>query len=456
MAQTAPNAAPQLELNKANVRQRVLALAGPAVAEMFLVSLVGMVSMMMVGRISPVAVATVGLTNQPLFLGLAIFQALNVGATALVARCIGAGDIQKANDAARQSLIFVIVVGIIISALGWIFARQLLQFMGAEPEVLATGIPYFRVIAVSLIFNALSMGVSAILRGAGDTKTPMRVNIIANIVNAVATWILIYGIGFPGLGVLGAGFGSALSRLAACILSFAALFSGKQVIRISLKDNWRLDWDLMARIWKIGLPAAIEQFVMRGGMMTFIKVVSSLGTVTYAAHQIALNIISLSFTPGQGFAIAATTLVGQNLGAKQPDWAEHCGWETRRLGNYVAGFMGIVFFFFGKYLAMLYSNDPEVIANVAMALKIIAIVQPLQSTQFILAGGLRGAGDTKWPLYSTAFGVWGVRVVLAHILVNIVGMGLIGAWIAMAVDQFFRSTVVLLRYRSGKWKTARV
>lgn len=160
--------------------------------------------------------------------------------------------------------------------------------------------------------------------------------------------------------------------------------------------------------------------------------------------------------PGMAFAIAATTLVGQGLGAGMPDVAEDWAKETRRLGTIVSGCMALVFILFGKYIAMLYTNDPEVISRTAVVLRILGLVQPAQSTQFILAGGLRGAGDTKWPLYSTAVGVWVFRVAVGYLLAVVMGMELVGAWMGMAVDQIARSVIITLRFRSGKWKLSEV
>ena len=166
--------------------------------------------------------------------------------------------------------------------------------------------------------------------------------------------------------------------------------------------------------------------------------------------------MNLSFMPGMAFAVAATTLVGQGLGAGMPDVAENWAKETRKMGNIVSGFMGILFILAGKYIAMLYTGDPEVVSRTAAALKILGLVQPAQSTQFILAGGLRGAGDTKWPLYSTAIGVWGFRVVVGYFLAVTMGLELVGAWMGMAVDQLARSVIISLRFKSGKWKLAKV
>lgn len=445
------------ELSLEAARARIIQLAWPAVFEQVLVTLFGMVDMMMVGGVGPAAIAAIGLTNQPMFLALAAFMALNVGTTALVARFVGAKDVKEANAAIHQSLLITLVLGTIMTAIVYFFAEPLVIFMGAEGETIGYGVQYLQVVALGILPQTLGMCVTAVLRGAGDTKTPMRFNIIANVVNVCGNYVLINGyFGFPKWGVYGAGLATTIGRVVACVMSLAVIFSGKFVLHISLKDKFTPRMDLISRIAKIGAPAMIEQLIMRFGMISFTKVVAGLGTLTYAAHQIGMNITSLSFTPGQGFSMASTSLVGQSLGQKRPDWAERYGWETRRIGMFVAGTMGVIFFFFGGNIARLYTTEPEVIRQAAIALKIIATVQILQSTQFILAGALRGAGDTKWPLISTMVGVAGVRVVLALLFVQVFHWGLVGAWVAMALDQCTRSMFIYSRFKSGKWKTMRV
>lgn len=445
------------ELSAADLKKKVLSLAWPALVEMMLISLVSMADMIMVGRIGPAAIASVGLTSQPMFFAMAIFMALNVGTTAVVARSIGANDMKGAAGAARQSFMLTVLMGLAVSAVAYFSAPWVLRFMNAEADVLAVGTVYFRIVGLGLFFSTLAMSAGAVLRGAGDTKTPMKINMLANLVNVTGNYLLIFGhLGFPRLGVAGAALATTFSRVVAMTFFAYVIFGGQRTIALRLSDRWRFDWNMIKRISKIGSNAALEQFVLRGGQVVFARVVASLGTATFAAHQIGLNVLSLSFMPGQAFGMSATTLVGQSLGAKDPRLAERCGYEARRYGRYVATGMSLLFFFFGAQIASLYSNDPEVIRQAALSLRIIALVQPLQSTQFILAGGLRGAGDTRWPLYSTFLGIWVGRVLLATLFIRFFGWGLWGAWVAMALDQAGRSLFISYRYRSGHWKHIRV
>jgi len=436
-------------------RRQVLELAGPSLMEMALVTFVNMADMMMVGRLGPAAIAAVGLTNQPVFFAMASFIALNVGTTAVIARSIGAGEDDVANDAMRQSLMLVIVMGLVVSVLGFTFAGNILNFMGAEADVLPLGTGYMKIIAAGGVFMVVSMSLTAALRGAGDTVSPMKANMVANVTNVIGNYLLIYGkFGFPQLGVPGAALATTIARIIAFILLLRVAISGNS--HLHLTGPFRLNRQLLGRIIRVGIPSAVEQVVLRAGQLTYVRIVAGFGTTVIAAHQIGMNIMNLSFMPGMAFAIAATTLVGQGLGAGMPDVAESWARETRRMGTFVSGCMALLFILFGKYIAMLYTSDPEVIARTATVLRILGFVQPAQSTQFILAGGLRGAGDTKWPLYSTAIGVWGFRVAVGYVLAVVMGLELVGAWMGMAIDQLARSAIIALRFRSGKWKLAKV
>ncbi len=446
----------ELAENPKLISKRVWQLAWPAMVELLLSTLFSMVDMIMVGRISYQALTAVGLTNHPTMLALAVFQALNVGSTALVARFIGSGDIKNAKATVRQSLVLVTILGVVVSIAGYLLSPAIITFMRAEPDVYPMSVTYLQIVSLGWLFTTISLNVGAILRGSGDTMTPMRYNLLSNLLNVFGNYVLIFGkFGFPAMGVAGAALSTTLCRGVAAFLALRAIFNKNKIIGVSLKDDYRIDKNLLERLISIGLPSAMEQFLLRLGQVFFSRAVAGLGTAVYAAHQTAVNISSLTFTPGQAFGMAATTMVGQSLGAKHPDVAEKAGLAARRMGLIIALAIAIVLFFFGYDVALLYTDEPEVARAAANALKILAIMQPMQSTQFILAGALRGAGDTRWPLYSTAIGIWGIRVVLVHVFIAM-GMGLMGAWVAQLCDQAFRAVFIYSRYKSGAWKHTRV
>lgn len=446
-------------IDSKKTRDVVLKIALPVLIELLLGTLFGMIDMMMLGRIkdsgiAAASIAAVGITNQPLFIGISLVQALNVGGTAMVARYIGAKRNDKVETVVKHTIVLNLVLLVVpIFILGMLFTDKIMIFLGAQNDTLIVGRNYFRIVMVGFIFQSFNLSISAALRGAGDTKTPMNVNLKANSFNVVGNALLIYGLlGFPKLGVTGAGISTCLSHVVASTLLLKRLFKNNGIIHINIKNPFKFDKDIMYNLIKIGVPASLEQVAFRVGVLIFVKMVSSLGTVAFATHQICLNILGLSFTPGQAFGIAASTLVGKSLGADEPDEAEEYIKSARKIGSIISTSMAIIFFFFGPQLVGLYTQDAEIIKKSSVILKIIAFVQPFQSSQLIIAGGLRGAGDTVWTLVATFVGVLIVRVVLAYTFVIILGYGLIGAWLAMFIDQFMRWVVIYLRFRTSKWK----
>jgi putative MATE family efflux protein len=443
--------------DRASIRATIVRLALPTLAELVLMQLVSMADLIMVGRLGPWAITAVGLSTQPMFVAMSVFMSLNVGATAVVARSIGAREPEEAFKTARQALVMASVMGAVLAVAGVTYARDILIWMGAEPDVIGPGTGYLRIVAAGLVFQGATISLSASLRGAGDTRTPMSVNMVANIVNVVGNWIFIYGnLGFPRLEVVGAAIPTTFSRFVAFVLILRKVFGHRGAIKMSLSDSFKLQKQTLSRIFKVGLPAALEQLVMRSGQMTFALIISSFGTVTYAAHQVALNVESLSFGPPQAFQTAATALTGQSLGARRPDKAIRIGREARFIGILGAVLTGSILFFLGRYVVLLYTDDPMVITQSASVLRIIAIAQPFMAINFVLAGALRGAGDTRWILYATVIGIWGVRVVAAYILAVRLGMGLTGAWIGMALDMITRAIVVNMRFNAGHWTKMKV
>lgn len=444
--------------NKSYIRDNVLKIALPVLLELFLSTLFGMIDMMMLGRINnpkeaAASIAAVGITNQPLFIGLSLVQALNVGGTAMVARYMGAKKEDRIDSVLKHVvLLSQVMLTIPIFLIGMFFTDNIMKFLGAQSDAISVGKVYFKVIMIGFIFQSFNMSLTAILRGMGDTKSPMWVNIKANSLNVLGNAILIYGLfRFPRLGITGAGISTAISHVFASILMIKYMMKN-EIFNFGFRNSFKFNKDIMYNLVKIGVPASLEQVAFRIGIIMFVKIVTSLGTVTYATHQICLNITGLSFTPGKAFGIAASSLVGSSIGSDDLDEAEKYMKECRKFGCIISSFMAVVFFFFGSNIASLYTKDPRIIKKASEVLKIIALVQPFQSSQLVLAGGMRGAGDTVYPLLAMFFGVLVVRVIFAHIFVNILGYRLIGAWLAMLFDQFIRWIVIYFRYRTGKWK----
>ncbi len=441
------------------IRDIILKTAGPVLIEVFLGTLFGMVDMMMLGRINDpteaaASIAAIGITNQIVFIALSLVQSLNVGATAMVARYVGAKKEDKIESVVRHVILLTQVLLVLpIFILGLSFTDEIMKFLGAHQDTLMFGRNYFKVIIIGLIFQAFNFSIYAVLRGSGDTKTPMNINLKVNFLNVVGNAVLIYGLfGFPKLGVTGAGISTSFSQMVATLMLLKYIFKKDTIIQLNLKNRFKFNKDIMYNLIKIGVPASLEQIAFRVGILIFVRIVSSLGTVAFATHQICLNILSLSFTPGQAFGIAASSLTGRSLGAGDPDKAEEYIKTSGKIGAVIAAAIGGLFFFFGFFVASLYTKNPAVIKEASKILKVMAFVQPFQSSQLITAGGLRGAGDTVWTLVAIFFSVLIVRVVLAHIFIRVLGLGLIGAWYAMFCDQLVRWALIKIRFKTNKWK----
>jgi len=445
------------ELSKSELRKSIINFTWPCMAELMLISLIAIVNQAMVGHLGAYALAAVGLTNQPLFVGIAVFQSFNIGATALVARFIGSKEFENAKSVVIQTLMISIISGVVLSALGFIFADKIVLGMGAKEDTYIYARMYMRYMSIGFIFQAIPTAITSILRGAGDTKSPMRFNIVANIVNILAGFLLIYGFFFiPALGVQGAAIGTTLAKVTSCILSIHALMTCKLPIAISIRDKFKFDGGMLKRIMNIGFAAAGEQLAMRVGFIIYTKIIADLGTVPFAAHQLVISITSLSFNFGQALGMASTSFMGRNLGMKRPDRAaQYCN-ELRKLAMGVSIIISLCFFFFGRQIASLFTGDQEVIAITAYLLKLVILMTPAQNSQMVTSGGLRGAGDTRWPLLATISGVLFIRVPLVIILIKGFGFGVGAAWVAGIFDQYARFAVVYARFLSGKWKKIKV
>jgi putative MATE family efflux protein len=328
--------------------------------------------------------------------------------------------------------------------------------LGAEEEVVALGTSYLRVVASIFFFSTLMFIGNASLRGAGDTRTPLFVMLVVNVVNIVVSWTAINGaFGLPKMGVVGSAMGAATGRTIGGLLVIGLLLKGRSGIRLKLA-GLRPDTELIRRILRVGLPSGVEQLFFRSGHMVFARILAELGTVSYAANQVAMNGWSLSFMPGFGFALAATTLVGQRLGASDPEGAQQRGYTAYRLAAALMGSIGLLFLIFPAQIVGFFTNDPEIIEIGTMPLRMVGLIQPLLAATMVFPGGLRGAGDTRFPMVVTGSSIWLIRLPLAYLFAIVLDWGLLGAWIALALDLSMRGLINFLRFRGGRWKSVEV
>ena len=438
------------------IRRDVLRLALPAMGEQLLSMMVGIVDTFLVGHLGAAPLAAVGLANQWVMMATTLFGAIAVGSTALIARLVGARQPEDANQVLRQSVLVGALIGLVATILGVTLARPAVALLGAPEDVIDLSTSYLRLVASIFFFSTLMFIGNASLRGAGDTRTPLYVMLVVNVLNIAVAWTAINGpLGLPKLGVVGSALGAATGRTVGGVLVIALLLKGRSNIQLRL-TRLRPDWDLIRRILRVGLPTGMEQMLFRTGHMVFARILAELGTMAYAANQVAINVLSLSFMPGFGFAVAATTLVGQSLGAEDPEGAEQRGYTAYRLGATLMTAVGLIIVLFPAQLMGAFTNESQVVALGTMPLQVVGLAQPVLAAVMIFPGGLRGAGDTRFPMAINGASIWLVRLPLAYFLALTLGWGLVGAWVAMALDFTLRAGLNFLRFRSGRWKVIEV
>ena len=445
-----------LSLDRSDIR-RVLAITLPALFELVLSQLFTMVDTIMLGRsdVSAVAIAAVGLTNNPTNLMRSVIIALNIGTTAGVAWAVGAGEHKSANQIARNALMLGALVGAALSCVVYALAGEIVTFMGAGADTFDYARTYLRIIATGMVPLSMTFAITASLRGVGQTRLPMTYNLIANMLNVVGNYALIYGkLGMPRLGVAGAAISTALSQYIGFALATFTAFRAHTAVQLRFDGGWKLSRRWIRRILSVGMTSMLEQLLMQIGFVIFARQVSGLGTNIFAAHQIGLSINGLSWMPGQAFGVAATTLVGQSLGAGEKKKATHFVQLIHRISMCSAALIAALFITCAPAIARLYTTDVQVAALSAGVLRLIALGMPGISTQLPIAAGLRGARDTKFPLMASMAGIWIFRVLLAPHFIYTWGWGLTGAWMTIVLDQTTRAAVVYARFKTGRWLTA--
>lgn len=429
-----------------------LHMAWPCMVESFLVCMVSFVDTMMVGVLGPHAISAVGITNQPKYILLAAILSLNVGVTAVTARRKGQEDQAGANRCMKQSVLVCLVMSLCLALAGVLFARPLLVFAGADDVVLPDAVIYFQIVSASLLPNGLALTINAAQRGVGRTRIAMFSNLTANLVNIVFNYFLINGAGpFPKWGVAGAAVATFLGNVAAFVMALGSILRRKGYLSVFSRCSWRPDSATMSSVGKVASSAFVEQVCLRLGFFLYAKLVAGLGMVAFAAHQICMNIINISFAVGDGLSVASSALVGQSLGAGRPDMGKLYGSIAQRIA-FVLSTALFFLFLFGRFgLLGLFTDDASVIAMGAPVMVVIAFTTHIQTSQVIKTGCLRGAGDTKFTAAMSLVSITCVRPGLTWLLCYPMDMGLLGAWIGLFIDQTIRMLLTAARFRSGKW-----
>ncbi len=446
----------------------ILTLAWPVFIEQVLSTLVQSVDTAMVGSLGKNATASVSISASPMMLINGIVMSFGVGFTALIARSVGAGDYKRANSLTRQTMTTVLVMGIPLALICFLLSRAVPRWMGAEPDVLVLATAYNRIMALSMVFRTMTMMLTAIYRGFGDTTTPMLINVGVNLGNVVGNYFLIYkthnvdilGRSFriwgAGLGVRGAAWASTGTAIIGSVILILITFLRPSRIQISLKDSFRLVKKDIQDVTKISLPAMFERLTMGGASIVIASTVASLGTVAVAANSLASTAESFCYMPGFAFGRAATTLMGQSLGAGRPDLAEKYVNTCIKMAVRLMFVRSSLMFIIAPQIIGIFTPDPDVIDLGSVLLRILAVIQVPYIISMIDSGALRGAGDTKVLFYITLLSMWGVRVLGATICVRFLHLGVPSVIVCMDLDNIVRMICFRIRFKQGKWKNLKI
>ncbi|GEB76112.1 MATE family efflux transporter [Sporolactobacillus inulinus] len=402
--------------------------------ESLLQTVVGFVDTLFVARLGLAEVTAVGVANTLLAVYIAVFMAIGIGTSSLIAKHIGAGDLITAQEAARRSTWIAMITGFIFGVLTLVFAEPLLRLMGADGEVLRQGALYFRIVGTPSFIISLMLNLGNVLRASGNTVSPMMISFWMNLIHIALDYLLIFGIfSFTGFGVGGAAVATVLTRVIGSALLVVAM--KKSPVHFSLcrhapSELRKLTWEII----RLSIPATGERLIMRLGQVVYLGLIVHMGTEIYAANAIAENIETFAYLPGLGLSVAATVLVGKQLGAKNYALAYSYGILSVLISVVIMSVTGVLLFFFTPVMAVWFTDQVHTASMITLAMRIDAFFMPPLAVGLVLAGALQGAGDTKTPLYSTAIGMWGIRVLFIYLLGVKGGMGIAGIWIAQGID----------------------
>lgn len=429
-----------------------LLLAWPSLAEQVLTGIINFVDTLMVSTVGDAAVAAIGLTIQPRMIFQVVLVAIATAVTAVVARRRGQGDREGANRVLAAMLPIVVGIAAAFFALSYFFASPILAFIGAKEDTLADATSYYRITMFGLIFLAVSLTLNGAQRGAGKTRIAMVTTMTANLVNCLFNALLINGLWiFPRLEVTGAAIATVMGQFVAMVISVVSVRRKNGYLFLSFSRLFRIDRKTVGPVFFVMSGALFEQLFLRIGFFTFAKLVAGLGTLDFATHQICMTILNLSFTVGDGLAIASSALVGQSLGMKRPDRALVFGKVAQRIGLGFAAVLCALVAVFRHGIIDWFTDDPDVLGKGANVMLLIAVILLFQIQQVMFGGTLRGAGDTRFMAVVSLLTIGIMRPALTYVLMHLAGFGLYGAWIAVLTDQIIRAVFACVRFYRGRW-----
>lgn len=441
-------------LEKRSLYTKAMIIAWPAVLEAFFVAIAGMIDTAMVSTLGPVAVAAVGLTNQPKFLFLGPIFAVATAVSALVSRRYGEEKRKEANQTLVTAGLITLVLIIAVMVICLLFSNPIIRFSGGNQETQALADAYFRIIMGSNFFLSITIIINAAQRGTGNTRVAFNTNFASSLVNICFNYLLIKGhLGFPALGVPGAAFATVLGTIVGFFMSLYSLMKRNSYVQLSYIFRHRLlaVRSIMGSILTLGSNVAAEEFLMRIGFMATAIIAARISTDAFAIHSVTMNLLNLGFSFSLGMETAAMTLTGISLGAGKKDRAISYGRVCQQIGLLMAILLSMVIFFFGDAYYRLHFENLGTIATGVVLCRYVMVIVLFQIQQVVYGGVLRAAGDVKYTLISSTLSVTVIRTAVTILLVYRFHLGLHGIWLGVLCDQASRYLLFLWRFRQGKW-----
>lgn len=431
-------------------RKDVLSVAIPIIGEQTFVMLLGVVNTMMAGHIGAEAVSAIGMVDSINNMFIAFFAALSVGATVVVSQYIGKCDNNKANETIKQGLVSGVLISLIITILMWFFREVLINsFYGSATELVKTNAKlYIEVTLLTYPFVAIQQIASGVLRGCGDTKKPMLISMIMNVVNIIFGYLLIYS---ASLGIIGAAVSIAIARVTGSVVILLILFKGSNIIKIRKVFPFMINVEIQKNIFSIGIPAGIEQVLFNAGKLIVQIFIVTMGTASIASNTIGMSVSSIINVIGNALMLAATALVGQYIGRGDVDGAKSTLIYLTKFATGCLVLLGFIFIPLAPWISSLYTDSSEVINISSQLIRSNSIAMIIWPMSFVLSSGLKGAGDTKYTMVTAIIGMWIFRICTGYLLGVVLGIGVLGIWIGMYTDWFIRGILYTSRLRGDKW-----
>jgi len=429
-------------------------LSWPVMLSQVMVAGVGLIDILMVGRLGSDAIAAVGYASQFLFLAISVLFAVGFACVALMARAIGAGDPKRARRALAASLEVAVVTSLIVNAAVLAAPGPLLRWLGASDSVIALARPFLNLLMGSSVLLAVSMTIENALRADRDTTTPMLIAAVVTAIKIGGNALLIFGgLGFPRLELVGAGIASVVSQAVGIGLFVGVVLRAPVHSPVAVRArDFRRARGLRSEVVRLSLPGVGERLAMNFALLAYFRVLSSYGTAPIAAYTVGIRILSFSWIPGTGLGAAAATLVGHALGAGRVAEATRAGWRATQVAVAVALVLGGLGALIREPLARSFTDDPSVVAMLGPFLLCLALAQPFLQAHFALGGAHRGAGDTFTPFVAAALGNWALRVPLAFVCAFVFHTAVVWVWYALMFDHLMRATWLALSFRRGRWR----